>query len=91
MRNFNSQEGILKPILRIKITPEGLSILNSEYKNVRLGSGRSDGRLPHCLGFDNPPRGCLHRVPLWAPCRPSPQNGLIQVKKWNIEFQVVWV
>ena len=27
MRNFNSQEGILKPILRIKITPEGLSIL----------------------------------------------------------------
>ena len=33
MRNFNSQEGMFKPILRIKITPEGLSILDSEYKN----------------------------------------------------------
>ena len=35
MRNFNSQEGILKPILRIKIAPEGLSILDSGYKNVQ--------------------------------------------------------
>ena len=33
MHNFNSQEGISKPIPRIKITPEGLSILDSGYKN----------------------------------------------------------
>ena len=34
MRNFNSQEGIFKPILRIKITPEGLPIQQSGRKNV---------------------------------------------------------
>jgi len=35
MRNFNSQEGVFKPILRIKITPEELSILDSGRKNVQ--------------------------------------------------------
>jgi hydroxymethylbilane synthase len=35
MRNFNSQEGLFKPILRIKITPEGLPIQDSGYKNVQ--------------------------------------------------------
>jgi hypothetical protein len=33
MRDFNSQEGCSKPILRIKITPEGLSILEWGHKN----------------------------------------------------------
>jgi hypothetical protein len=35
MRNFNSQEGVFKPILRIKIAPEGLPILDSGHKNVQ--------------------------------------------------------
>jgi hypothetical protein len=35
MRNFNSQEGVFKPILRIKITPEELSILDSGHKKVQ--------------------------------------------------------
>jgi hypothetical protein len=35
MHNFNSQEGVFKPILRIKTTPEELSILDSGRKNVQ--------------------------------------------------------
>ena len=35
MRNFNSQEGMFKPILRIKITPEDLPIQQSGHKNVQ--------------------------------------------------------
>jgi hypothetical protein len=35
MCNFNSQEGLFKPILRIKITPEGLPIQDSGHKNVQ--------------------------------------------------------
>jgi hypothetical protein len=35
MRNFNSQEGMFKPILRTKITPEGLPIQQSGHKNVQ--------------------------------------------------------
>jgi len=34
-RNFNSQEGMFKPILRIKITPEGFPIQQSGHKNVQ--------------------------------------------------------
>jgi hypothetical protein len=33
MRDFNSQEGCSKPILRMKITPEGLSLLEWGHKN----------------------------------------------------------
>jgi hypothetical protein len=35
MRNFNSQDGIFKPILGIKITPEGIPIQNKGHKNVQ--------------------------------------------------------
>jgi hypothetical protein len=35
MHNFNSQEGALKPILRIKIAPEGPSILESRYRSYK--------------------------------------------------------
>jgi hypothetical protein len=35
MRNFNSEEGVFKPILRIKITPEELSILEAGRKKVQ--------------------------------------------------------
>ncbi len=35
MRNFNSQEGVFKPILRIKIAPEGLPFQQSGCKNVQ--------------------------------------------------------
>jgi len=35
MRNFNSQDGMFKPILRIKITPESSSILRSRRQNVQ--------------------------------------------------------
>jgi hypothetical protein len=41
MRNFNSQEGVFKPILRIKITPEELSILDSGRKNVQSRVSRN--------------------------------------------------
>jgi hypothetical protein len=33
MRDFHSQEGCSKPILRMKITPEGLSILEWGHRN----------------------------------------------------------
>lgn len=36
MRNFNSQDGVFKPILRVKITPEGLPIQHSEYKRYKV-------------------------------------------------------
>ncbi len=35
MRNFNSQEGMFKPILRIKIAPEGLPFQQSGGKDVQ--------------------------------------------------------
>ena len=35
MRNFNSQDGVFKPILGIKITPEGIPIQNKGHKNVQ--------------------------------------------------------
>ena len=35
MRNFNSRDGIFKPIPGIKITPEGIPIQNEGHKNVQ--------------------------------------------------------
>ena len=35
MRNFNSRDGVFKPIPGIKITPEGIPIQNEGYKNVQ--------------------------------------------------------
>ena len=35
MRNFNSQEGVFKPILGIKIAPEAIPIQNEEHQNVQ--------------------------------------------------------
>src|SRR5271154_6423353 len=35
MRNLNSQEGVFKPILGIKIAPEAIPIQNEEHQNVQ--------------------------------------------------------
>ena len=40
MRNFNSQEGVFKPILRIKIAPESLPFQQSGCKNAQSRDNR---------------------------------------------------
>ncbi len=50
MRNFNSQEGVFKPVLRIKITPEGLLIQQSRHKNAQSRDPcQNHSKQPHLI------------------------------------------